>query len=161
MRDKCPVCGADSNQEFKPYNIPYFGEVMLFVTTCPSCGYRSSDVMILEGGRSKKRHELLVSSAGDLNAMVVRSSYGRIEIPELGVNIEPRKGESFITTVEGVLVRVERIVKMLRKQVEGAKRERADYVLKYIEEIKAGKKSMRLIIEDPTGNSAIIPCHTQ
>jgi C4-type Zn-finger protein len=29
--------------------------------------------------------------------------------------------------------------------------------LKQIEEIKSGKASMTLIIDDPTGNSAIIP----
>ncbi len=157
VKEKCPVCGADSDLEFKPYNIPYFGDIMLFVSTCRSCGYHSSDVMILSGDKSKKRHELHVSSGEDLSAMVVRSSSGRIEIPELGVNVEPRRGESFITTVEGVLARVEGIVKMLRTEVEGAKRERADYILKYIEGIKAGEKGMTLIIEDPTGNSAIIP----
>ncbi|PXF54037.1 MAG: hypothetical protein C4B56_01165 [Candidatus Methanophagaceae archaeon] len=157
MKGRCPVCGAESNQEFKPYNIPYFGDVMLFAVSCPSCGYHSSDVMLLSGGKNKKRHEMLVSSVEDLNTTVVRSSYGRIEIPELGVSVEPRKGESFITTVEGVLMRVERVVKMLSREEEGARKERAERILRRIEDIKAGKAKMKLIIDDPTGNSAIIP----
>jgi len=100
---------------------------------------------------------MLVSSVEDLNTTVVRSSYGRIEIPELGVSVEPRKGESFITTVEGVLMRVERVVKMLSREEEGARKERAERILRRIEDIKAGKAKMKLIIDDPTGNSAIIP----
>ena len=157
MKGRCPVCGAESNHEFKPYNIPYFGDVMLFTVSCPSCGYHSSDVMLLSWGKNKKRHEMLVSSVEDLNTTVVRSSYGRIEIPELGVSVEPRKGESFITTVEGVLMRVERVVKMLSREEEGARKERAERILRRIEDIKAGKAKMKLIIDDPTGNSAIIP----
>ncbi len=157
MKERCPVCGAEGKLEFKPYNIPYFGDIMLFTLSCPSCGYHSSDVLLLSSGRNKKRHELLVSSVEDLSSTVVRSSYARIEIPELGVNVEPRRGESFITTVEGVLIRVERVVKMLWRNEEGEKRERAERLLQRIAEIKAGKASMRLIIEDPTGNSAIIP----
>ena len=157
MKERCPVCGAESNLEFKPYNIPYFGDIMLFTVSCPSCGYHSSDVMLLSGDKNRKRHEILVSTTEDLNITVVRSSYGRIEIPELGVSVEPRRGESFITTVEGVLTRVERVVKMLSREEEGARKERAERILRRIEDIKAGKAKMRLIIDDPTGNSAIIP----
>ena len=157
MKGRCPVCGAESNLEFTPYKIPYFGDIMLSAVSCPSCGYHSSDVILLSEGKNRNRHEMRVSSADDLNATVVRSPYGRIEIPELGVCVEPRKGESFITTVEGVLMRVERVVKMLSREEEGARKERAERILRRIEDIKAGKAKMKLIIEDPTGNSAIIP----
>jgi zinc finger protein len=104
----------------------------------------------------RKRCEMVISSAEDVNAIVVRSSSGTIEIPELGVIVEPKSGEAFITTVEGVLKRVENVVKMLSKD-DTSKKQRADDVLKRIDEIKLGKASMTLIIDDPTGNSAIIP----
>ncbi len=97
-----------------------------------------------------------ISSPQDLNVTVVRSSFGSIEIPELGVSVEPRRGESFISTVEGVLKRVEEVVEMLSRDVKGKKKERAEHILKLIEQIKSGDASMKLIIEDPTGNSAII-----
>ncbi|RZN38062.1 MAG: ZPR1 zinc finger domain-containing protein, partial [Methanophagales archaeon ANME-1-THS] len=90
----------------------------------------------------------------DLNALVVRSSSGSIEIPELGVSIEPKRGEAFITTVEGVLERVEDVVHLLSRDETG--KERADEVLKRIAQIKSGEAGMTLIIDDPTGNSAII-----
>jgi len=103
----------------------------------------------------RKRCEMVISSAEDVNAIVVRSSSGSIRIPELGVSVEPKSGEAFISTVEGVLNRVVNVVKMLSR--DGTSKKRADDVLKQISEIKLGKASMTLIIDDPTGNSAIIP----
>ncbi|MFZ2071289.1 MAG: ZPR1-type zinc finger protein [Halobacteriota archaeon] len=157
MKERCPICGSESDLQFLPYTIPHFGDAILFVATCPACGFRSTDVRILSEIKDKpKRYELVVSSVHDLNVRVIRSSYGRIEIPELGVNVEPREGESFISTVEGVLKRVERVVEMLGRALEGEKKRRAARILEEIEAIKLGKASMTLIIEDPTGNSAII-----
>lgn len=126
---------------------------MIFTATCPSCGYRATDVMVL-GEKPATRCEWAVASAEDIKAVVIRSSFGTIEIPELGVTVEPRRGEAFITTVEGVLTRVERVAKLLSRDSEGKKR--AEAVLKQIEQIKLGKEPMTLIITDPTGNSAII-----
>jgi len=158
VKESCPVCGAEADLQFFSYNIPHFGDAILFVVSCPSCGYRSTDVRILsEFKDNQKRYELVVSSVRDLNVRVIRSSFGSIEIPELGVNIEPKEGESFISTVEGVLKRVERVVEVLIRDEGGAKKKRAEWVLGQIEKIKAGKARMTLILEDATGNSAIIP----
>ena len=155
VKEKCPICGAESELHFLPYEIPHFGDAMMFIADCPSCGYRYTDVMILSGEK-RRRYEMEISSAQDLNATVVRSSFGSIEIPELGVSVEPRRGECFISTVEGVLKRVEEVVKMLSRDVKGEKKKRAEHILKQIERIKSGDVSMKLIIDDPTGNSAII-----
>jgi zinc finger protein len=156
VEELCPLCGAESTVHFLPYEIPFFGEIMIITSVCSSCGYRSTDVMVLSGER-KERSEIVVSSTEDLNALVVRSSFGTIRIPELGVNVEPKRGEAFVTTVEGVLRRVERVVKILQKDVKGARKKRAEEVLKHIEKIKSGEARMTLIIDDPTGNSAILP----
>ncbi len=158
MEEKCPICGATSKLRFLPYKIPYFGDAMMFISVCPSCGHRSTDVMLLSGDRGsrRRRYEVEISSVDDLNIRVVRSSFGRIEIPELGVNVEPRRGEGFITTVEGVLKRVEDAVRMLSRDVNDAGKKRAKQVLMQIDDIKAGNASMKLIIDDPTGNSAIL-----
>ncbi len=155
VKEKCPICGAESELHFLPYEIPHFGDAMMFIADCPSCGYRYTDVMILSGEK-RRRYEMEISSAQDLNVQVIRSSFGSIEIPELGVSVEPRRGECFISTVEGVLKRVEEVVKMLSRDVKGEKKKRAEHILKQIERIKSGDVSMKLIIDDPTGNSAII-----
>ena len=156
VKEKCPLCGAESELHCVPYEIPFFGEIMIFTAVCASCGFRATDVMVLSAEEKRKRCEMVVSSAEDLNVRVIRSSFGSIEIPELGVSVEPKSGEAFISTVEGVLKRVENVVKMLSRNVEGEKKKRAEHILKQIERIKSGGVSMTLIIDDPTGNSAII-----
>jgi zinc finger protein len=75
----------------------------------------------------------------------------------LEVKVEPKRGDTFISSVEGVLNRVEGVVKMLAREVEGTVKKRAETVLDQIDKIKAGKASMTLIIDDHTGNSAVIP----
>jgi len=157
VKERCPICGAESNLQVLTYDIPHFGDAVLFVAACPSCGNRSTDVRILSEITDKqRRYELVVSSVQDLNVRVIRSSYGRIEMPELGVYVDPNEGESFISTVEGVLKRVERVLKILSREEGGDKRKRAEQILMLIEKIKAGKARMTLILDDPTGNSAII-----
>lgn len=153
MKENCPLCGAESESQFLPYEVPFFGEILIFTAVCSSCGYHATDVLVLSEEK-RKRCELVVSSEEDLNALVVRSSSGSIEIPELGVSIEPKGGEAFITTVEGILERVEDVVNLLSR--DGTGKERADEVLKRIAQIKSGETDMTLIIDDPTGNSAII-----
>ena len=153
VKESCPICGAESEVRFLPSEIPYFGEIMIFTAVCSSCGYRATDVMVLSEGK-RRRCELVISSVEDLNALVVRSTSGTIEIPELDVSIEPKRGEAFVSTVEGVLERVKSVVKMLSR--DSARKKRANDVLERIDEIKSGEASMTLIIDDPTGNSAII-----
>jgi zinc finger protein len=110
-----------------------------------------------EGAKDKiRRNELEVFSVDDLNATVVRSSFASIEIPELGVRVEPKRGEAFVSNVEGVLQRVEKVVEMLSRDEEGEKRAKAAAIVKKIAQIKAGEANMTLILDDPTGNSAII-----
>ncbi|MDF2957687.1 MAG: C4-type Zn-finger protein [Candidatus Alkanophagales archaeon MCA70_species_1] len=154
MKGACPICGSGMILKFTPYEVPYFGEIMIFSAMC-SCGYRSTDVMILSERRNR-RYELEVTSEEDLNVRVVRSHCGRIEIPELGVVVEPKRGEAFISNVEGVLQRVEDVLKFLERDADEKQKEKIAELFRKIEEIKAGRRRMRLIIEDPTGNSAII-----
>ncbi|RLG39166.1 MAG: hypothetical protein DRN91_00560 [Candidatus Alkanophagales archaeon] len=154
MKGVCPICGSEMTLRFVPYEVSYFGEVMIFNAVC-GCGYKTTDVMILSKRRNK-RYEVEVASEEDLSARVVRSQYGRIEIPELGVVVEPKKGEAFISNVEGVLQRVESVLKLLERDANEEQKAKIAELFRKINEIKAGRRRMRLIIEDPTGNSAII-----
>lgn len=58
----CPACdklGLDV--AFHIHKIPYFGDVMENVISCPSCGYRHADVIILEA-KEPVRYTLKVES---------------------------------------------------------------------------------------------------
>ena len=87
----------------------------------------------------------------------MRSSEATIKIPYMG-SIEPgAASEGFITNVEGVLDRIKQHVEHLRDAAEEDEdRKKAKNLLKKIQKIKWGEETMKLIIEDPTGNSAIV-----
>jgi zinc finger protein len=98
-----------------------------------------------------------VTTIADLDVRVVRSMSGAIEIPEVGVRIDPGPAcEGFVTNVEGVLARIERIVEGTLLWANDDERERARQILSDIANVRAGAHPITLILQDPRGNSAII-----
>jgi zinc finger protein len=98
-----------------------------------------------------------IEGLDDLSIRVVRSSQGTVDVPELGVRIEPGPAcEGFITNVEGVFDRINAVLGSVLTWAEGEEREKAEELQALIVEIRAGKMPVTLIIEDPSGNSAII-----
>mgnify|MGYP000241631161 CR=1 FL=1 len=94
----------------------------------------------------------------DLNIRVVRSSTATVRIPELGVCIEPGPmAEGFISNVEGLLERVEGVVRgLLNSEEDPAERAKYERFLRRLREAREGRTKFTLILEDPLGNSAII-----
>ncbi|AEC52617.1 hypothetical protein PNA2_1701 [Pyrococcus sp. NA2] len=158
----CPVCGGKGTLKALQFihRIPYFGEVMESTVICEKCGFRSADVMVLEE-REPRVYEVKVENERDLFIRVVRSKSGTIELEELGIKIEPGPAaEGFVSNIEGVLERVKEVLLMARnfKKEENDEEavKRIDELLKYIEEVKEGKKPLTVRIMDPFGNSALI-----
>jgi zinc finger protein len=80
-----------------------------------------------------------------------------LEIPELGVRIDPGPAcQGFVSNIEGVLDRVEQIVKGALLWGEEEERENARTLLERIRGVKCGAIPVTLILEDRCGNSAII-----
>lgn len=152
----CPVCTKPLEMRWHQDNIPYFGDVMEISGTC-SCGFRFADTLILSQ-KEPVRHTMKVEKEAHLCVRVIRSTSGTIRVPEWGVDIEPGPAsEGYISNVEGVLDRIERVIFMARKWAEVPEEvERADVLLKEIENAREGKTCFTLVIEDPLGNSAII-----
>jgi zinc finger protein len=152
---ECPSCkrsGITVNFHF--HRVEYLGEVMESVLLC-NCGYRHVDVLILDK-KPPARFKIKVESPEDMLIRVVRSSNASIEIPELGVKITPgAASEGYISNIEGVLARVEDVL-LTVKTWRGERKARAEELLERIKAVKNGKEAVHLIIEDPTGNSAII-----
>ncbi len=151
-RTTCPACESEAILHWTHGEIPYLGEVMYLTSEC-QCGHRYTDVFSLTE-KEPLRYEFHIESQSDLDVRVIRSSTGRIELPELGIIIDPgTASESFISNIEGLLKRVEKILQIFLQDEE--KRERAKELLNQIDEIyKNG--NLTVIIEDPTGNSAIL-----
>ncbi len=152
----CPVCGNRTlRYRANELEIPHFGKCLETLIYCTSCGFKHTDIMILET-REPTRYEMKIETENDMNARVVRSTSGTITIPELGAKLEPGPySEAFITNVEGVLNRFVDILLQLLHTYPAKKGEILD-VMRKIGYIRHGKMNATIILEDPFGNSAII-----
>ncbi|OPX73929.1 MAG: ZPR1 zinc-finger domain protein [Methanoregulaceae archaeon PtaU1.Bin059] len=153
----CPACGTEIEYLYQTENIPYFFEILLISALCPECGYRLADTQLLKNAEPS-RWELSIESPEDLNIRVVRSMNGIISIPELGVQVDPGPAcEGFISNVEGVLNRIDRVVESVIGWTEDAEElKNATTLREKIADVKEGKLGVTLRIDDPTGNSAIL-----
>jgi len=145
---KCTSCGMEDSLTISTYTITeFFKEGMLEVVyLCESCGWRGCDVYPMNEGRAE-RLEFRVEKEADLNVHVARSSTSVVRIPELGVEIKPGSSpEGYITTVEGILDRIEAAVKV---------KARSGTVARVVRQMREGKKPFTLVIEDSAGNSRI------
>jgi len=152
----CPACGREVKILSSVYEVPYFGRILLTSISC-ECGYKHSDSIITEI-KEPRRYTIKIES-GNLFTKVIRSSSGTIRIPELGVDIEPGPAsQAFITNLEGILTRVEDVVKIARKwnSDDSEKVKRCNLILEKIDRTLKGEEKLTLILEDPFGNSAII-----
>ena len=152
----CPVCRSDLEMRSHQDNIPYFGDVLEVSSVC-TCGFKYAETLILSQ-RDPLRHTIKVCSEDHMCNRVIRSTSGTMRIPEWGIDIEPGPAsEAYISNVEGVLDRIETVVNMARKWAELPEEvEKADQLLKTIDEARSGNSEFTLIIEDPMGNSAIL-----
>ncbi|HNQ25640.1 MAG TPA: ZPR1 zinc finger domain-containing protein [Methanoregulaceae archaeon] len=153
----CPVCQTEIQYLYQTDEIPYFSEILIISALCPSCGYRLADTQLLSNAEPS-RWELCIESPDDMMVRVVRSMTGTISIPELGVRIDPGPAcEGFVSNVEGVLNRIGKVLESLLSWAEtGKERERIRSLQGSLEKVREGRLAATLVIEDLSGNSAII-----
>lgn len=152
----CPVCNADIEYLYQTDNIPYFSDIIIIRALCDKCGYRYVDTQVLTT-QAPGRQEFRIETPDDLDVRVVRSMEGTVMIPELGVRVDPGPAcEGFISNTEGVLDRVAGVVEGLIACGDENERGNAERFLESIAAVKRGDLPVTLIIDDPSGNSAII-----
>jgi zinc finger protein len=154
---QCPMCGKKTlTLSEADLEVPFFGTIFVFSMKCTNCHYFKADV---EASKPQEpcKCTLEVSDKKDLNARVIRSSEGTVKIPHIG-SIEPGPAANgFVTNVEGVLERFKKQIESLRDTAEdNADKKKAKNMLKKLQKVMWGSEKIKLIIEDPTGNSAII-----
>ncbi len=157
--EKCPVCGLNKLHKNEViYDVPLLGQVVIFSCYCEACGYRHMDIvsMELKGGR---RISYVVEDEEDIYAKIVRAPTATIKVPELGTTIRPGPAaQAFITNVEGLMERIRDAIEMAIRWSESDEEKKQGLAyLKKIEEILNGNEKATIIIEDPLGNSFIIP----
>ncbi len=155
--EPCPFCHTPNlTLSEGEVEIPYFGKVFLFSMSCSNCKYHKSDVECAEH-KPPSKFTLDIESEEDMKIRVVRSSEGVIKIARIG-SIEPGPAASgFISNVEGVLQRIKDQVETLKEEEEDdAIKKKCKNMIKKLNRVMWGQEKCKLVIEDPTGNSAII-----
>jgi zinc finger protein len=152
----CPSCSNEIEYLYQTENIPYFSEILIISANCPTCGYRYVDTQLLKSAEPSQ-YEFSISAAEDLSTRVVRSMSGTVKIPELGVQIDPGPAcQGFVTNIEGVLDRIEDVVQSALLWTEDEEKKNAYVLLERITQARSGTFPFTLILDDPSGNSAIV-----
>ncbi len=156
MTHPCPVCGRDLRIVVTTYDVPFLNRILLTSISC-ECGFRHADSVVLDI-KEPTRFKIRINR-NNLYTKVVRSTSGTIRIPEIGAAIEPGPAsQAFITNLEGVLSRIENIVRaaMRWNADDEEKVERCRWILERIRNTIEGDEELTLILEDPYGNSMIL-----
>jgi len=156
-KQPCPICKENTltlTEDEK--EIPYFGKVFVFSMSCSNCKYHKADVEAAEQ-KEPSRYALEVDGEEDLKIRIVKSSEATVKIPHV-VTIEPGPASSgYVTNVEGILNRVKHQIETAKENEEDADaKKKAKNLLKKLNKVMWGQEKLKIIIEDPSGNSAII-----
>ena len=153
----CPLCGQKTLiLTERETEVPYFGKVLLFSMTCSGCKYHKADVEAIDR-KEPVRYEFEVSGEDDMKVRVVKSSEATVKLPHIATITPGPASQGYVTNIEGILNRVKYQVEAAKKMEEDEEdKKKAKNLLKKILNITWGKEKQKLIIEDPSGNSAII-----
>ncbi len=157
MGELCPVCSQKSlSLTEREQEVPYFGKVFLFAMTCTSCKFHKADIECAEQ-RAPARYSVEVSGPGDMSIRVVKSSQATVRIPYVADILPGEASNGYVTNIEGLLQRVKHQVEVVRDTEEDeAAVQKAKSMVKKINRCVLGEEKLKIIIDDPTGNSAII-----
>jgi len=153
----CPICKKKTLTLMEDEKeVPYFGKVYFFSMNCSNCKYHKADVESAER-RDPCKYNFEINSEDDLNVRVVKSSEATVKLPFI-MAIEPGPSSNgYITNIEGILNRVKYAIEAARDGEEDKNaKKKAKNLLKKLQKVMWGQEKLKIIIEDPSGNSAII-----
>ena len=157
IMDTCPMCLEKALVlTERETEVPYFGKVLMFSMTCEKCKYHVSDVEAVNKNEPV-RYTFEIQDEKDLNVRIVKSSEATVKIPYI-TSIEPGPAsQGYVSNIEGLLNRVKHQIEVIKETAEDEDdKTKAKNLLKKIYKIKVGQEKQKIIIEDPSGNSAII-----
>jgi len=153
----CPMCKAkELTLMEQEREIAYFGKVFMFSMTCSACKYHKADVECAES-HDPAKYTIEINSEEDMKIRVVKSANAIVKIPHM-ITMEPgAASQGFISNIEGLLRRAKAIIEQARDSAEDkSDQKKAKKMLKKLQKVMWGQESLKIIIEDKTGNSAII-----
>ena len=155
--EMCPFCHHKTLTLMEELiEIPYFGNTFVFSMRCSSCKYSKADLEA-EENKPPAKYTLDITDSEDMSIRVIKSSQATVKVPRIA-SIEPgQAADGYVTNVEGIFQRIKDQLESIKNNDddEDAKN-KARKMIKKINRIIIGQDSAKLIIEDPSGNSAII-----
>lgn len=140
--------------------VPFFRDIILESFECEHCNFKDNSMksagQIQEKG---SKYTLEVENEDDFQRQVIRSDVSIFKLESVG--IEMPKGESQLTTVEGVIARIHESLSSeqpLRKVQQPELHDALAPIIEQLEKIiKREGFPFTVSLDDPTGNSWIAP----
>ncbi len=155
----CPMCMQKTLTLMEAEReVPYFGKIYLFSMNCSNkeCNYHKADIECAEQ-HEPARYTFEITKEEDMKVRVVKSSEATVKIPHITTITPGPASNGYVTNIEGILNRVKKEIEVIRDTAEEDEdRTKAKNLLKKLINIMWGRQPQKLIIEDPSGNSAII-----
>ena len=156
----CPFCNEKTLTLMETAReVPFFGVCHIFSMDCSNCKYHKADVESDED-RGPVTYTFTVESEDDLKVRVIKSSNADVKLGTIGSIESGETANGYITNIEGLLKRMQRQIEHLRDaasaegDAETAKK--CKNHLKKMTRVLWGQEPMKIVLKDPTGNSAII-----
>ena len=158
-KQPCPMCLKSTlTLTEAEKEVPYFGKVFLFSMDCenPECNYHKADIESANKGEPTK-WSYDITKEEDMRIRVVKSSEATVRLPRI-MNIEPGPASNgYVTNIEGILNRAKVMLEKVRDDSEDSDdRKKAKNMIKKLQDVMWGHDTLKITIEDPSGNSAII-----
>lgn len=153
----CPFCMKKTlSLTEMERDVPFFGKAFIYSMQCSSCNYFKSDVEF-EKKADASKYTFEVTKEEDLTVRVVKSASATVKIPRILTITPGPVSNGYITNIEGILNRVEKILKdQMDAEEDNDAKKKIKNMLKKIQKAKWGQEPLTITIEDPNGNSAII-----
>ena len=153
----CPLCHEKTLiLTEREVEVPFFGKLYLFSMTCNSCKYHKADVEAIDQ-KEPVKYEFEILKEDDMKVRVVKSSEATVKVPHISTITPGPASQGYITNIEGILNRIKYQIETLRDTAEDEEdKKKAKNMLKKLTRIMWGQEKQKIIIEDPSGNSAII-----
>tara|TARA_Y100000031_G_scaffold142220_1_gene171544 strand:- start:304 stop:816 length:513 start_codon:yes stop_codon:yes gene_type:complete len=159
---ECLVCAKkELTLREDEVDIPHFGRVFVFSMQCNGCGYRKADLEPVEK-KEPASYTFEINSEDDLNVKIVKSGTATVKIPRIITIESGPSSEGYITNVEGLIERIKKIIQSAAESEDDKSvKKKAKNQIKKLNNVLLGRESLKIIISDPSGNSAIISDKTQ
>jgi len=154
---QCPICNENKlTLREEEIDIQHFGKTFIFSMTCEGCNYRKADIEAAEH-KDPCKYSIEVEDDKDLNARIIKSGDATVKIPRI-MTIEPGPtSQGYVTNVEGLLVKVKSTLQStMEAEDDTSNKKKLKNMIKKLSKVLVGREKIKIIIEDPSGNSAII-----